>query len=124
MSGRTCGCDPEAGTRCQRFYATKDCDYCREMEASAKDVARAISQQSGGWYLVMLAPVRGNVDPNAAELFLTITAGKPIEGFTRVFWQAKESQAFRFPTPEAAFAAQKAGGVEDIDRAWIIYRSH
>ena len=68
----------------------------------------------------MLAPIRGL--ENDVERFLTITDKAP-EGFPRVFWQTREHEAFRFPTPEAAIAAQKAGGLEDLDRAWIIYRS-
>lgn len=120
MSAFPCGCDPDIGYRCQRFYQSKDCDYAKGAEERAKELVRQMqSQQTRGWYLVMLAPVRGTEE---TERYLCVRDASP--DLPRVFWNTRENSAFRFPTPEAARAAQEAGGVEGIEHAWIIYRSH
>ena len=109
MSAFVCGCDPEASYTCERFQESRDCAYA---------VAQSLSQQSRGWYLLMLDGRLGT-DENAR--FLHVRDNAP-EGQPRVFWSERENSAFRFPTPEAARIAQE--NAPDGADAWVIYRSH
>lgn len=115
MSAHVCGCDPDLKQPSQwrpliQFYACEifpDCHFGKTVFPPTPST----SQQGRGWYVLMLPRDRHDT----VDLFYTRHERNP-----KPFWNPREIDAFRFPTPEAATAAMKT--IDMGVNAWIMYR--